>query len=454
MKKVVRSLSGIVPLAVMLKPHPCSHGKCIYCPTQEDVPESYTRTSPVVLRASRCDYNPEKQVKARLKIFRLMEHPTDKIELIVMGGTFNNYPVDYQKEFIKGCFDGANNAVSRTLEEAQKINETTKNRIVTMCLETRPDCVNENNINHILDYGCTRVEIGVQTLDNEIHKITNRCHTVEDAIKATQLLKDSCFKVGYHMMLGLPGSDPEKDFEMFRTIFSDPRFQPDQVKIYPTVVIKGTKLEEMYNQGLYKPYSTEQIVELISKIKQFIPNHVRIMRVMRDLPAEYIVSECRYSHLRDEVRKKTEELGIECNCIRCKEVGYALKDGKQVGEPKLRRKDYDASGGKEVFLSFEDDNGTLISLLRLRIPHKPFRKEITEKTGLIREIHTYGRMAQIGKSGEWQHKGFGTKLMQEAEKIAKEFGCNKMVVIAGIGVREYFYKLGYKKEGPYVSKEI
>ncbi|MBU3904543.1 MAG: tRNA uridine(34) 5-carboxymethylaminomethyl modification radical SAM/GNAT enzyme Elp3 [Nanoarchaeota archaeon] len=454
MKKTVRSLSGIVPLAVMLKPYPCPHGKCIYCPTQIGVPESYTKTSPVVLRASSLDYDPYKQVQSRIKIFKLMEHPTDKIELIIMGGTFNNYPTDYQKEFIKGCFDGANGFVSNSLEEAQKVNETAENRIVALCLETRPDMINEKTIDQMLNYGCTRIEIGVQSLDNEIHKITERGHTVEDVIKATKLLKNAGFKISYHMMLGLPGSNSDKDLEMFKTLFNDERYQPDQIKIYPTFVIRGTKLEEMYNQGVYKPYSTEQIVDLIVKIKQLIPNHVRIMRIMRDLPAEYIASECVYSHLRDEIQTKLKELNIKCKCIRCREVGYLEKDGKTIGELKLKRKDYQASGGKEIFLSYEDDNGALVSLLRLRIPTESFRKEITNKTAIVREIHTYGRMAKINGEPTWQHKGYGKKLMIEAEQITKELKCNKMVVISGVGVREYFYKLGYKKEGPYVSKPL
>ncbi|MDD5417217.1 MAG: tRNA uridine(34) 5-carboxymethylaminomethyl modification radical SAM/GNAT enzyme Elp3 [Candidatus Aenigmarchaeota archaeon] len=446
MKKVVRSLSGIVPLSVMLKPYPCKHGSCIYCPAQENVPKSYTKTSPVVMRAEACEYDAERQVKARLKIFGLMGHPTDKIELIVMGGTFNNYPLDYQKEFIKKCFDGANGITSKSLEEAKKINETAKNRIVALCLETRPDFITEETIKQMLDYGCTRVEIGVQTLDNEIHKITNRGHTVEDVIKATKLLKDAGFKIGYHMMLGLPGSTPEKDLETFKTLFSDERFQPDQVKIYPTFVIKGTKLEELYNKGNYKPYSAKQIVDIIVKIKKFIPRYVRIMRVMRDIPAEYIASECVYSHLRTEIKERLQETGVVCNCIRCREVGYQEKAGNLTGEPKLNRIDYDASNGKEIFLSFEDKN-SIISLLRLRILNN-------SKTAIIREIHTFGPMITLGNKGEWQHKGYGKKLMQEAEKIAEDFKCNKMLVISGVGVREYFYKLGYKIDGPYVSKKI
>jgi len=457
MKKRVRSISGILPLTVVLKSQKCKHGKCIYCPTQENIPESYTSTSAPILRAIDCNYDPVKQVKARLKIYKLMGHPTDKIELIVLGGTFTDYDVEYQKSFIKGCFDGLNGVISKTLSEAQKINETAQNRCVTMCLETRPDGITKENINNMLGYGCTRIEIGVQCLDNEIYQLVKRGHIVEDVINAFKLLKDSGFKVGVHMMLGLPGSNPEKDFQMFKKLFNDPDFKPDQIKIYPTFVIKGTELERLYKKGEYEPYTTEQIVDLVIKIKQIVPKYVRIMKIMRDIPAQHIISECRYSHLRDEINKKLEQLDIKCPCIRCREVGHLMRKNIEIDSNfKLERINYDASGGKEIFLSFESSNA-IASLLRLRIPGNSFRPEITEKTAIIRELHTYGPVVPIGENGQfWQHKGFGKKLVKEAERIAKqEFDCNKMVIISGVGVRRYFIdKLGYKLDGPYVSKKL
>ncbi len=446
MKKVIRTISGITPLAVMLKPYPCSHGKCIYCPSQENVPESYTKTSPVVLRAVDCEWDPFKQVGARLKILGLMGHVTDKIELIIMGGTFSAYPEDYQEEFIKGCFDGLNGIVSESLEEAQKINETAKNRCVGMCIETRPDFCSKENLEKFRRFGCTRVEIGVQVLDDKIYEKINRGHKVRDVVNATKLLRNYGFKIGYHMMIGLPGSNSEKDLETFEMVFNDPRFKPDNIKIYPTFVIKDTKLEELYKKGEYRPYTTEQIVDLLVKIKQIVPPYIRIMRVMRDIPAEHIVSECRYSHLRDEVKKKVKDLGIKCNYIRCREVGHKEHEGEDIGEFKLKRYDYDAFG-KEIFLSFEDESGCLVSLLRLRLE---------DNIAFVREIHTYGPQVPINQRNEnsWQHKGFGTKLMKEAEKICKENGIEKIKVIAGIGVRKYFYKLGYKLDETYVSKKI
>jgi len=446
MKKKVRSISGILPLTVVLKPMPCKHGKCIYCFHQEGAPESYTLTSAPILRAIDCNYDPVKQVQARLKIYKLMGHPTDKIELIILGGTFTDYPIDYQKEFIKGCFDGLNNSISKNLKEAQKLNETTKQRCVTMCLETRPDGITKENINRMLDYGCTRVEIGVQCLDDEMYELVERGHNVKDVNNAFKLLKNAGFKVGVHMMIGLPGSNASKDLEMFKQLFNDEHFKPDQIKIYPTVVVKETKLEELFNKGEYKPYTTEQIVNLIIKIKQIVPTYVRIMKIMRDIPAEHIVSECKYSHLRDEINKRLNELGIKCPCIRCREVGHLMRKGIEINNDfKLQRIDYEASGGKEIFLSFESSNA-IVSLLRLRI---------SNGQAIIREVHTYGPVVPIGeKNNNWQHKGFGMKLIREAERIAKEFKCDKMIVISGVGTREYFRKFDYELEGPYVVKML
>jgi len=454
MKKQVRTISGVAPLAVMLKPFPCPHGKCSYCPGQPGVPESYTAKSPVVLRAKECEYDPERQVRARLKILGLMGHPLDKVELIIMGGTFAAYPLDYQKSFIKGCFDGLNGIAAPNLESAQKQNERAAHRCVGLCLETRPDWCGREQINRFLDYGCTRVEIGVQVIDDKIYELTNRGHTVKDVIGATKRLKNAGLKVGYHIMIGLPGSTPKSDLENAKRIFSDSNFKPDQIKIYPCVVVEGTELEKHFKEGRFVPYSTETIIETLIKIKQIIPPYVRVMRVVRDIPAQYIVSECKYSHLRDEVHARMNERGIKCRCIRCREVGHAARFGRVPERVELNRIDYEASEGREIFLSYEDkENDILVALLRLRIG-EPFRPEL-EGAAVIREIHTFGRQVPLGVSPkeEWQHKGYGRLLLQEAERIAfEEFEARKICVMAGIGVRPYFQKFGYKYDGPYMSK--
>ncbi len=456
MKKLTRTLSGVTPVAVMMKPYPCPHGKCIYCPSINS-PNSYTEKSAPVIRAARHGYDPYKQVMARLKTYELMGHATSKCELIIMGGTFFGYPPGYRREFVKRCFDALNGFTAGDLEEAKKANEKAKHRCVALCVETRPDFCGKAEINELLELGCTRVELGVQTLDERVLKKVKRGHGVKEVVKATQLLKDSAFKVYYHFMPGL-FSTPEKDVKMFRKLFEDERFKPDGIKIYPTLVVQGTELEKLWRKGEYTPYTEKELIELLAELKQLVPRWVRINRVMRAIAKEHIVAGATRSDLRFLVKQYMRSKGMKCSCIRCREVGYRLREGAKVEKVELCRTDYKASKGREIFLSFEDvKNEILIGLLRMRIPCKPFRPEITENTALIREIHVYGKEVEIGKYSkqDFQHKGYGKKLMEEAERIAKhELGCEKIVVIAGVGVREYFYRLGYKKEGPYVSKTL
>ncbi len=458
MKKITRTISGVTPVAVMMKPWPCPHGKCIYCPAINS-PNSYTDRSPPVIRAKRHNYDPYKQVLARLKTYELMGHSTSKVELILMGGTFSGYPKDYREWFIKRCFDAFNGEDSETLEEAQKKNEKAKRRVVTFTIEDRPDYCTKEEINEFLRYGVTRVEIGVQSLDEKVLEFVKRGHGVKEVIEATQLLKDSGFKVYYHMMPGL-FSNIEKDVKMFKELFEREEFRPDGLKIYPTVVVKGTGLEKLWKEGKYKPYTLEETIEVLARIKEIVPKYVRIARVMRAFSKEHIVAGVVRNDLRYLVKEYMKnERGTHCSCIRCREVGYKLREGIKPEKIELYREDYKASGGHEIFLSYEDiEKEVLIGLLRLRIPYRPFRPEIDENTAIVRELHVYGSEVDVGKApGEmnYQHRGFGKKLMEEAERIAKEeFGMRKIVVISGIGVREYFYRLGYKIDGPYVSKML
>ena len=285
-KKPVRSISGVTPLAVVIKPRPCPHGSCIYCPTL-GVPKSYTPESPAIIRARQLNYDAYKQVKARLKILKLMKHQTDKIELIIIGGTFLAYPIQYQYNFIKRCYDDFNCKKAKTLEEAKTINENAKHRDEALCIETRPDYAKQQHIKHMLDFGTTRVELGVQTIYNNIYRLINRGHTLKEVIEATRLLKDSGFKLGYHIMPGLPGSNIKKDIAMFKKLFNDERFRPDQLKIYPTQVIKGSILEQWYWQGKYKPYSKQELIELLTRYYALTPRYCRIMRVMREIPKQW-----------------------------------------------------------------------------------------------------------------------------------------------------------------------
>jgi len=450
-RKPSKTLAGVTPIAVMCKPKLCKHGVCLYCPSL-NVPQSYTPKSPPVLRAERLAYNPEQQVKSRLQAFQIMHHPTDKIELIIMGGNFTEYPENYKEDFVKQCYDALNGKKSKNLEQAKKLNETAKHRCVALCIESRPDTIanNKNSIPELLDFGCTRVELGVQCLDDKIYKKVNRGHTLGDVVDATRILKDANLKVFYHMMLGLPGSNEKKDLKMFQTLFRDERFKPDGLKIYPCQVIGGAKLVELYKKGKYKPYSEEKIKELIIKIMQIIPNYCRVMRVMREIPPEFLVAGTKRIDLRKDIEEEIRKRKLKINEIRFREIGFEYRDKlpkeKINNQLKLKVTKYKASGGDEYFLEFVNRNNILFGLCRLRIKGE---------LGAIRELHVYGQSLAIGEkptSIMTQHRGLGKLLVKKAEEIAKKAGVKNLQVISGVGVREYFYKQGYNLEGAYVSK--
>ena len=431
----------------MAKPFACP-GKCVYCPSSPEAPKSYTIESPAVLRARICGFDAKKQVEIRLKTLAEMGHALDKIELIIMGGTFLSYPGDYQYEFIKDCYDGLNGITSSSLEEARKLNENAEHRCVGLCIETRPDFCGEEEIKTMLDFGATRVELGVQTLDDEIHCLTKRGHGVAEVVSATRLLRDCGFKVHYHWMPGLPGSTPEHDLQQSRQLFEDGRFRPDGLKLYPTLVVRGAELESWYRDNRYRPYRDEVMTDLLIAIKILIPKYVRISRLMRDIPGKFIVAGSRDLAMRGTIRKEMEQTGLRCNCIRCREYGHRRRDGWPVGEPCLTRLDYETLGGKEIFLSYEDENETLFGLLRLRV---------NGQKAIVRELHIFGPEVPLGKRLEQgaQHHGLGEGLLREAERIAEEeFKAAKLSVLSGVGAREYYRSLGYRLEGAYMVKEL
>ena len=459
MKKFTRTISGVTPVAVMTFPMKCP-GECIYCPTYTAVPQSYTPESPAVLRGKKYDFDANGQVRIRLKALTEMGHPTDKIELIVMGGTFLAYPRDYQYRFIKGCFDALNGEESGTLEEAKLLNETAQHRCTGLCIETRPDWCRQEEVDRMLEFGATRVELGVQILDDEIYRLVKRGHRVEDVVAATTLLKEHGFKVHYHWMPGLPGSTPQKDLELSRQLFSDSRYKPDGLKLYPTMVVEGTELERWYREGRYEPYTAKTMINLVAEIKLIVPRYVRISRVLRDIPAKFIVAGLKDS-LRGPVRERMKEQGVECKCIRCREYGHRVRGDRETGEPRMERMDYEASGGKEIFLSFEDENETLFGLLRLRIQDKPItnlRQETSGNTAIIRELHIYGPEVPIKEQNiaAAQHKGLGKTLVKEAERIAREeFQAPQITVLSGVGAKEYYRsEFGYRAQGDYMVKAL
>ena len=456
-RKPTKTLAGVTPIAVMCKPRKCLHGTCLYCPSL-NVPQSYTPKSPPVLRAERLAYSPYKQIKSRLNAFEAMHHPTDKIELIIMGGNFLDYPVNYKQSFIKACYDALNNKISKNLGEAKKTNERAKHRCVALCIESRPDTIvnNKNSVNELLDFGCTRVELGVQCLDDKIYKLVNRGHTLKEVIGATKLLKDGGFKIGYHMMIGLPGSNKKKDFEMFKKLFKDERFQPDQLKIYPCQVIRGAKLEEIFKRGEYKPYTKEEIQKIVIKIMKIIPNYCRVMRIMREIPPEFLVAGTTRIDLRKDIEEKLRKDKSKIKEIRFREIGFEFRDKlpkeKINNDLRLKITKYKSSGGEEYFLEIVNKNNILFGLARLRINKNPMNK----MKAIIREVHVYGKSLAIGEKTKnlGQHSGLGKWLMKEAENIASREKVKELFVISGVGVREYYKKLGYSQLGEYMKKKI
>lgn len=454
-RKPTRTISGVSPIAVMIKPEDSCKWNCTYCPLSPLAPRSYLGYEPSSLRARRNDFHPYKQVKDRLNHYKIQGHPADKCDVIVMGGTFLAMPKEYKFWFMRQIYFAFNDAYTDNLEVAKRFNESAKHRIVGLTIETRPDVAGQTHIEEMLHFGATRVELGVQHPDDNIYRLVKRGHTVKDVIDATRRLKNAGFKLVYHLMPGLPGSSPEKDVEMFRKIFSDSRFMPDMLKIYPTLVVPGSQLYDAYKEGEYVPYSAEEAAEVIAKAYAYIPYFVRVMRVQRDIPANLIEGGVKKSNLRELVHKKLNELGIKPKEIRSREVGFTHRNPE---EAVLFVEEYFASGGKEFFLSFEtEDRETIFALLRLRIlPEDSPTEEMSKGDAVIRELHVYGPEAKISErsSEKIQHLGFGRKLVEKAEEIASTEGAESLFVISGPGVREYYRHLGFVLHKKYMAKLV
>jgi elongator complex protein 3 len=465
-KRPVRTISGVAVVAVMTSPHKCPHGKCVPCPGGVDSifnsPQSYTGAEPAALRAIQADYDPYRQVTARLAQLKQIGHDLDKVELIVMGGTITARPLDYQQWFVKRCLDAMNGFgraphQAKYLEDAQEVNESAAVRNVAMTFETRPDWCKTQHIDRMLDMGVTKVELGIQSTYDFILKRIERGHAVADSVEANGALRDSGLKVGFHMMPGLPGSSPQRDLRMFEALFNDARFCPDYLKIYPTLVTRGTKLYDLWERGEYAPLSSEEAAILLARIKERLPKWVRLQRIQRDIPVKHVVAGVLKSNVRQLAGDILQREGGQCRCIRCREIGHKMLKGMKA-DPDAARLDverYEACGGVEHFISFEEPKiDALIGFARLRFPLRPHRGEL-EGAAVVRELHVYGRMVPIGKNNEnWQHRGYGADLLRAAEDIAKAAGYGKLAVMSGIGAREYYKKLGFGHDGPYMSRRL
>jgi elongator complex protein 3 len=465
-RKITRTISGVTVIAVMTEPYPCPQSEpCAYCPGGPSfgVPQSYTGFEPAAMRGLQNEFDPFRQVKSRIEQLQAIGHKVDKVELIVMGGTFPATPLDYQSWFVQRCLDAITGKQSASLEDAKKSAEASSIRNVGITVETRPDWAKEMHVDNMLSMGVTRVELGVQNPSDDIYRLVGRKHKVQDVVEATRIMKDAGLKVVYHLMPGLPGSNPKKDLEAFREIFENPDFRPDMIKIYPCLVLKGTRAYDWYCEGKYEPYSNEEAANLIVELKKVVPSWVRIMRVQRDIPAGLIVAGVRKSNLRQLVQQKLREQGMRCRCIRCREVGHRMMiDDVKVDSDKVEilTAKYLASEGEEVFISAEDvENDVLIGYLRLRVPsEKAHRPEVKGKScSVVRELHVYGPLVPVGKhlARAWQHKGYGGVLLGEAERLSREvYGLGRVLVISALGTKEYYRRFGYERDGVYMSKML
>ncbi len=486
----VRSQSGIAVITLLTMPAGCP-GRCSYCPTEARMPKSYVATEPAAARALTLQFDPYIQTENRITTLRHNGHSADKIELIIKGGTWSAYPRDYREWFIQQCFQAMNEtgvvqrdivntnpsshfnrfwgeeknnwSIEKLLEE-QHINETALNRCIGLTIETRPDWVTIEEITHLRTLGCTRVELGLQTTDEDILKNIKRGHTALQTAHATKLLKDAGFKVDHHLMPGLPGAIPEKDLQMAQEVFSSDLYQPDTIKLYPCVILPSTEIYTWFKEGRFIPYSTETLLALLADIKAIVPPYMRVARVIRDFPSPEIAGGNLITNLRETIQKAMNKKGVHCKCLRCREIGHVLSRSDLANhewKPVLKTRSYAASGGTEYFLSYESEDEQIVyAFLRMRFPSPEASvlwKAIPEisHAALIRELHTYGSLVPISATdtNASQHRGLGKSLLAEAEKIAHEHGYKKMAVISGVGVRDYYKKQGYSLEGTYMVKK-
>ncbi|MBM3136637.1 MAG: tRNA uridine(34) 5-carboxymethylaminomethyl modification radical SAM/GNAT enzyme Elp3 [Chloroflexi bacterium] len=462
--KPVRSLSGVSTVTVLTEPYTCP-GSCLFCPDEQGLPKSYLKEEPGAARAYQNQFDPYLQVRSRLDSYLAIGHPINKIELLILGGSWSAYPADYREWFIRRCFDAMNGHESETLVQAHSVNESSDCRNVGLVVETRPDMITPKEIAFMRELGVTKVQMGAQSLNNEILAINCRGHNVEDTLNAVSLLRAAGFKVVLHWMPNLLGATMESDKQDFQKLWND-GFSPDEIKIYPTQLVKEAPLYNIWEQGDYSPYTTEQLIHLIADIKPGIPEYCRVNRIIRDIPADYIIAGSRRSSLRQDVHRELDRRGQRCRCIRCREI-----KGKAIDPDALIDKDlvYETADSQEHFLSFSTEDDRLAGYLRLSFPilptspklyqdHEELFQQIPELKGaaLIREIHVYGQSLEIGADqlGAAQHIGLGSTLLERAEKLSREAGYKKLAVIAAVGTRLYYQDRGFQRENLYMTRKI
>ncbi|MBL7065187.1 MAG: tRNA uridine(34) 5-carboxymethylaminomethyl modification radical SAM/GNAT enzyme Elp3 [Anaerolineae bacterium] len=450
--KPTRTISGVAPVTVLTEPFPCP-GECIFCPAVERMPKSYLPDEPGAMRAAAHEFDPYAQTAGRVAAMAEIGHSVDKVELLILGGTWSCYPEPYQEWFIRRCLDALNEVETATLEEAQRLNEVSTHRNVGLVVETRPDCITIEEVRRLRWLGATKVQLGLQSLDDTILARNRRGHTVAETRSAMRLLRLAGFKIAVHWMPNLLGGTPEGDLEDFRRLWDDPALRPDELKIYPTALLPDTELYNRWQQGEYQPYDEETLVELLAHCKALIPPYCRVNRLMRDIPAPNIVAGVKKSNLRQIVQQYMGQKGLVCRCIRCREVRGQRVDADTL---RLERLDYETDCTRECFLTYATPEGRLAGFLRLSLPRA--EPAITELTGcaVIRELHVYGPALKLGarREGAAQHAGLGRRLLDEARRIVHQEGFNRLAVIAAVGTRPYYRERGFEQGELYVVGKV
>lgn len=457
--KPVRTLSGVTPVTVLTKPWPCP-GKCIFCPTDVRMPKSYLHDEPGAMRAEQHGFDPFDQVSSRIEAFEANGHASQKIELLVLGGTWSSYPRDYQEWFLQRCFDAMNGSTSTGLGEALSANESAPRRNVGLVLETRPDHIDADEIRWLRDLGCTKVQMGAQSLDDRILRMNRRGHTVQQMRDAMVRLRAAGFKLVLHWMPNLHGATVESDREDFARLWEDEALRPDELKIYSTQLLPNAELHEVWKRGEYQPYNDTELLDLVLDCKEMVPRYCRINRIYRDIPGNNVVEGCRLTNMRQMIQNRMNTEERSCACIRCREVRAGAVEATDLHE---HGENYTTTSATEHFLSFDTEDDQLAGYLRLSLPDDPGSAlgesldiDALESAALVREIHVYGRAQELGARDHdrTQHRGLGTQLLRRAERIAADAGYSRMAIIASVGTREWYAARGYRLADTYMIREI
>jgi elongator complex protein 3 len=454
--KPVRTLSGVTTVTVLTKPYPCP-GKCIFCPDDVRMPKSYLPDEPGAMRGWQNEFDPYRQVVSRLQAVQSTGHPTDKIELLILGGTWSAYRRDYQEHFVLRCMDALNQVDSAALDDSQRRNESAEHRLVGLVIETRPDEINPLELAWLRRLGVTKVQMGAQSLDDSILAQNLRGHTSAETLRACALLRAAGFKIVLHWMPNLLGATPQSDIADFAKIWDD-GYAPDEIKIYPCQLLAGTGLYDVWQRGMYQPYTTDELVALIAAIKPTIPRYCRVNRIIRDIPSTHVIEGNRRTSLRMDVLDELRKRGQVCQCIRCREVREDQVDPDTL---ELVDLEYPAYQSLEHFLQFVTPADRIAGYLRLSLPAADapdLHESLPDLNGaaLVREVRVYGQSLSIGdeRSGAAQHIGLGSRLLEHAAEIAHQAGYRRLAVIASVGTRLYYEARGFMRGVLYMLKDL